>query len=127
VPIARPQIVSQSVPITYHQQTISDGHSCEHCTSDEKGEQDEEGSAVSSSIISSKRCFNFFVPGGLLSKTQVLAMTGSLKILSRKHIRILSNKCKLNLILRNNEPISEICELELMFAGWHFAVNSMNL
>ena len=54
-------------------------------------------------------------------------MTGSLKILSRKHIRILSNKYKLNLILRNNEPMSEFCELELMFAGWHFAVNSMKL
>jgi len=67
VPIARPQIVNESVPITDNQQTSSDGHSYEHYASDEEGEQDEGGSAVFSRMISSKRCFNSFVTGGLLS------------------------------------------------------------
>jgi hypothetical protein len=54
VPIASPQIVNQSVPITDNEQTSSDGHSCEHYASDEEGEQDEGGSAVFSSMIAQK-------------------------------------------------------------------------
>ena len=96
------------------------------------GGREKAGNAVASNVISSQKCVNYIVSGGLCWSTsdasdRIAKPWIKLKVLCQRYIRTFWNKSQQGLTLGNSELTSEFDKCEVLCAGLHCDVKCIKV